>query len=139
MLFEAISASLLVLIVNLIDLFTVSVAILVEGKHGKIYNKCMVKVGSLMLYNLRKVDFYDLQTKDTGKTIEGHRFPEKREVLLFVFIQIRFPTNGSSILQTNIFLKIVKLVVLPTENQPFLFGVSTRFGRQVRINNRLIS
>ena len=54
--FEAISASLLVLIVNLIDLFTVSVAILVEGKHGKIYNKCMVKVGSLMLYNLRKVD-----------------------------------------------------------------------------------
>ena len=47
---------LLVLIVNLIDLFTVSVAILVEGKHGKIYNKCMVKVGSLMLYNLRKVD-----------------------------------------------------------------------------------
>ena len=56
MFFEAISASLLVLIVNLIDLFTVSVAILVEGKHGKIYNKCMVKVGSLMLYNLRKVD-----------------------------------------------------------------------------------
>ena len=53
MFFEAISASLLVLIVNLIDLFTVSVAILVEGKHGKIYNKCMVKVGSLMLYNLR--------------------------------------------------------------------------------------
>ena len=47
---------LLVLIVNLIDLFTVSVAILVEGKHGKIYNKCMEKVGSLMLYNLRKVD-----------------------------------------------------------------------------------
>ena len=56
MFFEAISASLLVLIVNLIDLFTVSVAILVEGKHGKIYNKCMVKVGSLMFYNLRKVD-----------------------------------------------------------------------------------
>ena len=56
MFIEAISASLLVLIVNLIDLFTVSVAILVEGKHGKIYNKCMVKVGSLMLYNLRKVD-----------------------------------------------------------------------------------
>ena len=52
MFFEAISASLLVLIVNLIDLFTVSVAIF-EGKHGKIYNKCMVKVGSLMLYNLR--------------------------------------------------------------------------------------
>ena len=46
MFFEAISASLLVLI----DLFTVSVAILVEGKHGKIYKKCMVKVGSLMLY-----------------------------------------------------------------------------------------
>ena len=46
----------LLLIVNLIDLFTVSVTILVEGKHGKIYNKCMVKVGSLMLYNLRKVD-----------------------------------------------------------------------------------
>ena len=40
---------------NLIDLFTVSVAIF-EGKHGKIYNKCMVKVGILMLYNLRKVD-----------------------------------------------------------------------------------
>ena len=58
MLFEAISASLrlLLLIVNLIDLFTVSVAILVEGKHGKIYNKCTIKVGSLMLYNLRKVD-----------------------------------------------------------------------------------
>ena len=53
MFFEAISASLCVLIVNLRDLFTVSVAILVEGKHGKIYNKCMVKVGSLMLYNLR--------------------------------------------------------------------------------------
>ena len=35
MFFEAISASLLVLIVNLIDLFTVSVAILVEGNHGK--------------------------------------------------------------------------------------------------------
>ena len=51
--FEAISASFRVLIVNLIDLFTVSVAILVEGKHGKIYNKCMIKVGSLMLYNLR--------------------------------------------------------------------------------------
>ena len=53
---ETISASLLVLIVNLIDLFMVSVAILtilVEGKHGKIYHKCMVKVGSLMLYNLR--------------------------------------------------------------------------------------
>ena len=56
MFFEAISASLLVLIVNLIDLFTVSVVILVEGNHGKIYNKCMVKVGRLMLYNLRKVD-----------------------------------------------------------------------------------
>ena len=56
MFFEAVSASLLVLIVNLIALFTVSVAILVEGKHGKIYNKCMVNVGSLMLYNLRKVD-----------------------------------------------------------------------------------
>ena len=40
MFFEAISASLLVLIVNLIDLFTVSVAFLVDGKHGKIYNKC---------------------------------------------------------------------------------------------------
>ena len=53
MFLEAISASLLVFIVNLIDLFTVSV---VEGKHSKIYNKCMVKVGSLMLYNLRKVD-----------------------------------------------------------------------------------
>ena len=26
---------------------------------------------------------------------------------------LRFPANGSSILQTNIFLKIVKLVVLP--------------------------
>ena len=35
MFFKAISASLLVLIVNVIDLFTVSVAILVEGKHGK--------------------------------------------------------------------------------------------------------
>ena len=56
MFFEAISASLLVLIVNLIDLFTVSVAILVEGNLCKIYNKCMVKVGRLMLYNLRKVD-----------------------------------------------------------------------------------
>ena len=54
MFFEAISASLLVLIVNLIDLFTVSVAILVEGKHGKIYNKCMVKVGSLMLYTMQE-------------------------------------------------------------------------------------
>ena len=53
MFFETVSASLLVLIVNLIDLFMVSVAILVEGKHSKIYNKCMVKVGSLMLYNLR--------------------------------------------------------------------------------------
>ena len=53
MFFEAISPGLLVLIVNLIDHFTVSVAILVEGKHGKIYNKCMVKVGSLMFYNLR--------------------------------------------------------------------------------------
>ena len=53
MFFEAISARLLVLIVNLIDLFMVSVAILVEGKHSKIYNKCMVKEGSLMLYNLR--------------------------------------------------------------------------------------
>ena len=39
MFFEAISARLLVLIVNLIDLFMVSVAILVEGKHSKIYNK----------------------------------------------------------------------------------------------------
>ena len=56
MFFEAISPGLLVLIVNLIDHFTVSVAILVEGKHGKIYNKCMVKVGILMLCNLRKVD-----------------------------------------------------------------------------------
>ena len=56
MFFEAISASLLVLIVNLIDLFTVSVAILVNGKHGKTYNKCMIKVRSLMRYNLRKVD-----------------------------------------------------------------------------------
>ena len=45
MFFEAISASLLVLIVNLIDLFTVSVAILVEGKHGKIYNKCITMYG----------------------------------------------------------------------------------------------
>ena len=27
---------------------------------------------------------------------------------------LRFPANGGSILQTNIFLKIVKLVVLPT-------------------------
>ena len=53
MFFKTISASLLVLIVNLIDLFMVSVAILIEDKHGKIYNKCMVKVGSLMLYNLR--------------------------------------------------------------------------------------
>ena len=53
MFFETISASLLVLIVNLIDLFMVSVAILVEGKHGKTYNKCMVKDGSVMLYNLR--------------------------------------------------------------------------------------
>ena len=53
MFFEAISASLLVLIINLIDLFTVSVTILVEGKHSKIYNKCMVKVWSLTLYNLR--------------------------------------------------------------------------------------
>ena len=51
----AISASLLVLVVNLIDLFTVSVVIF-EGKHAKIYNKCMVKVGILMLYNLTKVD-----------------------------------------------------------------------------------
>ena len=50
MFLEAISATLLVLIVNLIDLFTISVAILVEGK---LYNKCMMKVGSLMLYNLR--------------------------------------------------------------------------------------
>ena len=50
MFLEAISASLLVLIVNLIDLFTISVAVLVEGK---LYNKCMTKVGSLMLYNLR--------------------------------------------------------------------------------------
>ena len=46
MFLEAISASLLVFIVNLIDLFTISVTILVEGKHSKIYNKCMVKVGS---------------------------------------------------------------------------------------------
>ena len=53
MFFKTISASLLVLIVNLIDLFMVSVAILIEGKHGKIYNKCMVKVGILVLYNLR--------------------------------------------------------------------------------------
>ena len=53
MFLEAISASLLVLIFNLIDLFTVAVAILVEGKRGKIYNNCMIKVGSLMLYNLR--------------------------------------------------------------------------------------
>ena len=52
MFFEAISASLLVSIFNLIDLSTVSVAISVEGKHGKIYNKCMVKVG----YNLRIFD-----------------------------------------------------------------------------------
>ena len=75
----------------------------------------------------------------TNNNIEGHRFAEKPEVLLLVFIQIGFPTNGSSILQANIFLKIVKLVVLATGHQPFLFGVSTRFGRQVRINNRLIS
>ena len=54
MFFKAISASLLVLIINLIDLFTVSVAILVEGKHGKIYSKCMVKVGSLMLYTMHE-------------------------------------------------------------------------------------
>ena len=53
MFFETISGILLVLIVNLIDLFMVSVAVLVEGKHGKIYNKCIVKVGSLILYNLR--------------------------------------------------------------------------------------
>ena len=45
MFFEAIAASLLVLIVNLKDLFTVSVAILVEGKHGKIYNKCITMYG----------------------------------------------------------------------------------------------
>ena len=44
MLFEAISAGLLVLIVNLIDLFTVSVAILVEGKHGKIYTLFTINV-----------------------------------------------------------------------------------------------
>ena len=50
MFLEAISATLLVLIVNLKDLFTISVAILVEGK---LCNKCMMKVGSLMLYNLR--------------------------------------------------------------------------------------
>ena len=56
MFFEAISASLLFLIVNLIVLLTVSVAILrlrAMNTVGKIYNKCMVKVGSLMLYNLR--------------------------------------------------------------------------------------
>ena len=55
MFFEAISASLLVLIVNLIVLLTVSVAILRLRANivGKLYNKCMVKVGSLMLYNLR--------------------------------------------------------------------------------------
>ena len=55
MFFEAISASLLFLIVNLIVLLTVSVAILRlrVNTMGKIYNKCMVKVGSLMLYNLR--------------------------------------------------------------------------------------
>ena len=58
MFFEAISASLLFLIVNLIVLLTVSVAILRLRANtvGKIYNKCMVKVGSLMLYNLRKVE-----------------------------------------------------------------------------------
>ena len=58
-----------------------------------------------------------LQTKDTSKTVKfkGHQFAEKREVLLLVFIQMlpRFPANGSSILKTSIFLKIVKLVVLP--------------------------
>ena len=55
MFFEAISASLLVLIVNLIVLLTVSVAILRLRANivGKLYNKCIVKVGSLMLYNLR--------------------------------------------------------------------------------------
>ena len=49
---------------------------------------------------------------------EGQHFlleKEKREVLLLTFIQmvLRFFANGSSILLTNIFLKIVKLVVLP--------------------------
>ena len=55
MFFEAISASLLFLIVNLIGLLTVSVAILRLRANtvSKIYNKCMVKVGSLMFYNLR--------------------------------------------------------------------------------------
>ena len=55
MFFEAISASLLFLIVNLIVLLTVSVAILRLRANtvDKIYNKFMVKVGSLMLYNLR--------------------------------------------------------------------------------------
>ena len=57
MFFEAISASLLVLIVNLIDLFTVSAPSWLRANTAKFtINVYMVKVGSLMLYNLRKVD-----------------------------------------------------------------------------------
>ena len=46
-----------------INLFTVFDAILVEGKHHKIYSKCMGKAGSLMLDNLKKIAFLNLIVK----------------------------------------------------------------------------
>ena len=59
MFFEAISASLLVLIVNLIDLFTVSVAILVDGattaKLGSRYREVFGAIGDKQLTIIPRV------------------------------------------------------------------------------------
>ena len=50
-----------------INLFTVFVAILVDGKHHKIYSKCMGKAGSLMLDNLRKIDILKFHNEVQGQ------------------------------------------------------------------------
>ena len=47
MFFEAISASLLILIVNVIDLFTVSVAILVEANTAKLASRYREVFGAI--------------------------------------------------------------------------------------------
>ena len=65
------------------------------GKHGKIYSKCMGKIGSLMLDNLRYDDIrteitVNCKLKILAKIVvlikfEGHRFAKKREISLSVF------------------------------------------------------
>ena len=57
-----------------IYLFTVFDAILVLGKHGKIYSKCMGKDGSLMLDNLRKIDRHPAISVDTQLRVPSKRY-----------------------------------------------------------------